>query len=589
MSLLLKKLDQASEDEKKEGTPEAEATTAAAPGAAPAPVQGAPAATPPPTPTSPPVAAPAPMAAAPAPGATPAPTPASAPAPMAAAPAPGAAPTSPPASAPAPMAAAAPPPPPPAMNAPAPDAASIREDIPEAPLPHEMGDEDEAGDEDRERKLVSAARVFGASEGESGGGALRAVLALVFVVVLGGGGYFALETSGINVRVLLGLEEPIVVVPPAAPPAVLAAASSEGAALLPRPAIDVQAEIDFAALSLPQAGSTPGLSEEDNRAQLREQIAIITGYGISSEDEDLGLSEEERSLIEQEEAEAAAAERQSLEQLAASLPTDAGASREMRQRIESRTPSDNLLEIVRHNKGEVSEVSEVEVAQAGGGDNAEAGGGEEAAGESESAPAPEVKVDTSKRNEERRKVLNRASKLYASARYAEAEAAYKNVLRDAPANLDALRGVALVATATRRYKLAASSYLKILSYYPKDPFAIAELTSLGSGDLDPFEVERILKDLLGESPAIDGRLYFSLGNVYAGQSRWTEAQKAYFDALANENNPDYAYNLAVTLDYLNKPQLAVRYYKEALHLAKGVANVGFDSGEVESRISALDS
>ena len=472
------------------------------------------------------------------------------------------------------------------MDAPAPDATPIGEDIPEAPSPDEMGDEGEG--EGRERKLVSAARVFGASEGESGGGTLRAVLALVFVVVLGGGGYFALEASGVNVRALIGLEDELVVVPPPAPPAALAAASSEGAALLPRPAIDVQAEIDFAALSLPQGGGAPGLTEEDSRAQLREQIAIITGYGISSEEEDFGLSEEEQSLIEQEEQEAAAAERQSLEQLAASAPIDAEASREFRQRIEARTPSDNLLEIVRHNKGEVSEVSEVEVAQADGGEAGAEAESEEAEGEG-AAPAPQVKVDTSKRNEERRKILNRATKLYASGRYAEAEAAYKNILRDAPANLDALRGVALVATATRRYKLAASSYLKILGYYPKDPFAIAELTSLGGGDLDPFEVERILKDLLGANPDIDGRLYFSLGNVYAGQSRWLEAQKAYFDALANESNPDYAYNLAVTLDFLNKPQLAVRYYKEALHLAKGVANVGFDSGEVESRIDALDS
>ena len=474
------------------------------------------------------------------------------------------------------------------MDAPAPDATPV-EDIPEAPSPDEMGDDEGGDDEGRERKLVSAARVFGASEGERGGGTLRAVLALVFVVVLGGGGYFALEASGVNVRALIGLEDAVVVVPPAAAPAALAAASSEGAALLPRPAIDVQAEIDFAALSLPQAGGQ-GLTEEDSRAQLREQIAIITGYGISTEEEDFGLSEEEQSLIEQEEQEAAAAERQSLEQLAASAPIDAEASREFRQRIESRTPSDNLLEIVKRDKGEVSEVSEVEVAQADGGEaEAEASESEEAAEGEGEAPAPEVKVDTSKRNEERRKILNRATKLYASGRYAEAEAAYKNILRDAPANLDALRGVALVATATRRYKLAASSYLKILGYYPKDPFAIAELTSLGGGELDPFEVERILKNLLGENPAIDGRLYFSLGNVYAGQSRWLEAQKAYFDALANESNPDYAYNLAVTLDFLNKPQLAVRYYKEALHLAKSVANVGFDTGEVESRIDALDS
>ncbi len=528
MSLLLKALDKASEEEKKKEETSSEAA-AAQPASASSPE--------------------APQAAA------------------ATAAAPGAA----PAAAPAPGVSAAPA----GAPAPAPETVEIPDIPPEEPP---IGDDEGEGDKE-ERKLVSAARVFGASEGGGGGGgALRAVLLVVFLAVAAGGGYYALEASGINVRALLGLQEQVVTAPSAAPESTLSA-SSEGAALLPRPAIDVQAEINFAALSLPVGG-------ENTPENLRKQIAIITGYGgVSEEDEDLGISEEEQSLIEQEEAAALEEERSVLDRLAASKPIDAEGSRNVQQRLDSLTPSENLLDIIVHSENDELGAEGDIVAQA---DDAEPVGGDEGAQESAGKSGDEVQVDASKKADERRKTLGRAAKLYAEGRYTEAEAAYKNVLRGAPANLDALRGMALIATATRRYKLAAESYLRILKYFPKDPFAVAELSNLGGANLDPFESERILKSLLGEAPEIDGRLYFSLGNIYAGQQRFLDAQSAYFDALSREDNPDYAYNLAVTLDYLNKPKLAARYYRDALHLAKDFATVGFSRSEVERRITEID-
>ena len=79
----------------------------------------------------------------------------------------------------------------------------------------------------------------------------------------------------------------------------------------------------------------------------------------------------------------------------------------------------------------------------------------------------------------------------------------------------------------------------------------------------------------------------ALGNHYAVQARWSDAQAAYFKAYsADAGEPDYAYNLAVSLDQLHQPKLALEYYRRALALAANRA-VGFNSAQVEARIREL--
>jgi tetratricopeptide (TPR) repeat protein len=89
-------------------------------------------------------------------------------------------------------------------------------------------------------------------------------------------------------------------------------------------------------------------------------------------------------------------------------------------------------------------------------------------------------------------------------------------------------------------------------------------------------------------------LAFALGNVYASQQRWNEAQSAYFDAFlfarqSNETaiNPDYAYNLAVSLEQINQPEAALDYYLQAQTLARAVTP-GFDMQALTRRISFLE-
>ena len=62
---------------------------------------------------------------------------------------------------------------------------------------------------------------------------------------------------------------------------------------------------------------------------------------------------------------------------------------------------------------------------------------------------------------------------------------------------------------------------------------------------------------------------FTLGNQFAQQGRWAEAQQEYFKAFAAEpENADFAYNLAVSLDHLRQPSQALDYYQRALALAE---------------------
>ena len=121
----------------------------------------------------------------------------------------------------------------------------------------------------------------------------------------------------------------------------------------------------------------------------------------------------------------------------------------------------------------------------------------------------------------------------------QAEKSYRRILQTEARNRDALLGLAAVAMRGRDWPRAQSIYLELLSLNPRDSLAQAALVSLQS-NVDPTQSEALFKRLLRREP--DGAyLHFSLGNVFAGQGRWPEAQQAFFDAYRLDlENPDYA-------------------------------------------------
>ena len=75
--------------------------------------------------------------------------------------------------------------------------------------------------------------------------------------------------------------------------------------------------------------------------------------------------------------------------------------------------------------------------------------------------------------------------------------------------------------------------------------------------------------------------------MYGNQQRWSEAQSAYFNALQlAKTDPDYAYNLAVSLEHLGKPEAAIAYYQRALVNSRDT-RANFDRQRVRQRIEVL--
>ena len=168
---------------------------------------------------------------------------------------------------------------------------------------------------------------------------------------------------------------------------------------------------------------------------------------------------------------------------------------------------------------------------------------------------------------------------------AAARDGYQRALAREPTNRDALLGLAAIDVRSGQLNSAEARYLKLLEIDPRDSHAAASLISL-RGQLDPVASESRLKSLIATQPE-SALLHFSLGNQYAQQSRWSEAQAAYFKAHSvDPENADYAFNLAVSLDQLHQGKLALEFYQRALALTDKRA-ASFNPAHARLRVQEL--
>ena len=182
--------------------------------------------------------------------------------------------------------------------------------------------------------------------------------------------------------------------------------------------------------------------------------------------------------------------------------------------------------------------------------------------------------------------LERAYAAYLAGDVESSGEAYRTVLGHEPRNRDARLGLAAVAARAGRWAEAADHYATLLASHPADTAARAALIAIG--EKDPARAESRLKALLRIEPEA-AHLHFSLGNLYASQSRWPEAQQSWFSAYRlDRGNADHAYNLAVSLDRMSQARNALGLYREALVLAQG-SPASFEVEAVRARIRALES
>ena len=175
---------------------------------------------------------------------------------------------------------------------------------------------------------------------------------------------------------------------------------------------------------------------------------------------------------------------------------------------------------------------------------------------------------------------------YLSGDLVAARTQYEEALREEPANRDAQLGLAALDVRAGRYEAAEGGYLRLLQANPRDAEAQAALIALRGARLDPLVAESRVKSLLAADPGAHA-LHFTLGNQLAQQGRWAEAQQEYFKAFSAEpDNADFAYNLAVSLDHIRQPRLALEYYRRALAAAEK-RGAGFDPAAARARIAQL--
>jgi tetratricopeptide (TPR) repeat protein len=179
-------------------------------------------------------------------------------------------------------------------------------------------------------------------------------------------------------------------------------------------------------------------------------------------------------------------------------------------------------------------------------------------------------------------LLEEAYAAFQAGKLDEARALYQQRANAGP-SADALLGLAAVALAKGQTTEAIRHYQAVLEISPRNPVAQAALIDT-LGTTDPVAAESRIKSMIAREPS--GFLFYTLGNLYADQGRWSDAEQAYFEARQSEpGNADYAFNLAVSLDHLKQTDAAIRYYETALKLAGPATR--FDRAQAESRVSQL--
>ena len=171
--------------------------------------------------------------------------------------------------------------------------------------------------------------------------------------------------------------------------------------------------------------------------------------------------------------------------------------------------------------------------------------------------------------------------------YDAARRSYQAAITADSASVDANLGLATAEARAGNVSAASLFYRKALELDPRNATALAGLAALADASR-PGAVEARLREDVMRSPQSPA-LHLALGNVYAAQKRWSEAQGEYFEAhRLDPANPDIAFNLAVSLDNLGRGALAAQFYRRALDSARAQP-AQFDPAAVNRRLAEMGS
>ncbi|MBM5574053.1 lipopolysaccharide assembly protein LapB [Deefgea sp. CFH1-16] len=162
---------------------------------------------------------------------------------------------------------------------------------------------------------------------------------------------------------------------------------------------------------------------------------------------------------------------------------------------------------------------------------------------------------------------------YQQGDFTQAEQYYQQAMQQNPRQRDAVLGLAAIAQIRGDAPRARSLYQHLLQLHPEDAAVKQALMALphAVAEQDILQLE--------QSGQADPQL---LAQFYAREQHWSQAQAQFFIVYSQNPSATAAFNLAVSLDHLQQPTLALQYYRQAL---QGVGT--FDRSAVQQRIAAL--
>jgi tetratricopeptide (TPR) repeat protein len=203
-----------------------------------------------------------------------------------------------------------------------------------------------------------------------------------------------------------------------------------------------------------------------------------------------------------------------------------------------------------------------------------------------SVPPPGPRLIRQDSNDRISKLLDLAFAAQSKHDNTQAMQLYEQILESDKNNLDALLGKASLIAKNGDAAGATRLYGRVLELEPNDSSARSALASLRT-IVDPEGQESNLRNLLAKDPT-QPSLLFALGNTLAAQGRWSEAQTVYFQAYSGDSQqPDYAFNLAISLERIRQNSQALNYYRSALELTQ-TKSARFKIDQVRQRIAALE-
>lgn len=204
---------------------------------------------------------------------------------------------------------------------------------------------------------------------------------------------------------------------------------------------------------------------------------------------------------------------------------------------------------------------------------------------SPAAARPDLKLERSAERPSIAPGVAEGYRLLLAGDLAGARRSYSNAFAADPTSVDAQLGLATIEARLGNRAEAATLYRGVLDLDPRNGTALAGLAALAE-ETRPDAMQDGLQAAIARSPD-DGALHLALGNSYAAQSRWAEAQAEYYEAYRLQpGDADVAYNLAVSLDHLGQSRAAAGLYERALANARG-KGAQFDTASVARRLAEL--